>query len=136
MYTAKIHDKSFDAGVLRVQVEFTNGTESLFESCVPQDEGGLKYWIKSRLDQLNFATVIDTKYSVGTTVDVSTPVEQAPVQTAEEIAAEKWLKKYYKWVKIKTTLIDTGILTGNETAVAALKGKVQSDYLPAYLDLI
>ncbi|MEW3852055.1 hypothetical protein QOZ73_32975, partial [Pseudomonas aeruginosa] len=71
MYTAKIHDKSFDAGVLRVQVEFTNGTDSIFESCVPQDEGGLKYWVKGRLEQLNFATTSDAKYAVGSTVDLS-----------------------------------------------------------------
>lgn len=136
MYTAKIHDKSFDAGVLRVQVEFTDGVTSIFESCVPQDEGGLKHWIKSRLSQLNFATEVDSKFPVGSTVDVSAPVVTPPTQTAAEIAADKWLKKYNKWVKIKTTLIDTGILTGSETALVTLKGKVQSDYLPEYLDLI
>jgi hypothetical protein len=136
MYTAKIFDKSFDAGVLRVQVEFTNGVESIMESCVPQDEGGLKYWIKGRLAQLNFASEIDTKYAVGSTVDVAEPAAEVPVQTAEEIAQEKWLKKYNKWVKIKTTLIDTGILSGNEANLVTLKGKVQSDYLPEYLDLI
>lgn len=135
MYTAKIHDKSFDAGVLRVQVEFTNGAESIFESCVPQDEGGLKHWVKSRLTQLNFAGEVDTKFPVGSTVDLSTPVEEV-VRTQEEIDRDKWLKKYNKWVKIKTTLIDTGILTGNEANLVTLKGKVQSDYLPEYLDLI
>lgn len=132
MYTAKIHDKSFDAGVLRVQVEFTDGATSLFESCIPQDEGGLKYWIKSRLDQLNFASVIDNKYSVGTTVDVSTPVVTPPTPTASDI----WIADYNKWVKVKTQLIDTGILTGNEAKVVALKIKVQTNFLPAYLDLI
>lgn len=136
MYTAKIHDKSFDAGVLRVQVEFTNGTTSFFESCIPQDEGGLKYWVKSRLDQLNFAHEIDTKLPVGTTVDVSAPTPVIPVQTQAEIDRDKWLKKYNKWVKIKTTLIDTGILTGNEANLVTLKSKVQADYLPEYLDLI
>lgn len=136
MYTAKIHDKSFDAGVLRVQVEFSNGVESIFESCIPQDEGGLKHWIKSRLDQLNFSTEVDSKYPNGDIVDVAPPVVVPPTPTPGEVARDKWFKKYNKWVKIKTTLIDTGILTGNESNLVSLKGKVQSDYLPEYLDLL
>lgn len=131
MYTAKIFDKSFTGGVLRVQVEFTNGTESFVESCIPQDEDGLKYWVKGRLSQLNFFGEVDTKFPTGAAVDVSTPSETT--LTAEEDA---WLKNYFKWVRIKTTLIDTGILTGSETKVVALKTKVQNDFLPAYLDLI
>lgn len=135
MYTAKINDKSFDAGVLRVQVEFTNGTESIFESCVPQDEGGLKYWVKGRLDQLNFASTIDSKYAVGSTVDVSvTPT--TPTKTQAEIDRDNWMLLYQKWLRVKTGLIDTGILTGNETKVVNLKAKVQSDFLPSYVDFI
>lgn len=136
MYTAKIFDKSFNAGILRVQVEFTNGTDSIYESCVPQDEGGLKYWVKSRLDQLNFATTIDSKLPIGSTVDVSTPTPVIPTQTAAEIARDEWLKDYRTWVKVKSTLIDTGILTGSETKVVNLKAKVMSGFLPAYVDLI
>ncbi len=136
MYTAKIFDKSFDAGVLRVQVEFTNGKESIFESIVPQDENGLKYWVKGRLAQLNFAGEVETKFPVGSTVDVSTPVVTPPTPTPAEIAQEAWLVNYRKWTKIKTTLIDTGVLTGNETKLATLKAKVQSDFIPAYLDII
>ena len=134
MYTAKIHDKSFDAGVLRVQVEFTDGATSLFESCIPQDEGGLKYWIKGRLDQLNFASTSDVKYAVGSTVDLSeTPVIQ---KTQAEINRDNWVLLYQRWLRVKTGLIDTGILTGNEAKVVALKAKVQSDFLPAYVDII
>ena len=136
MYTAKIFDKSFTGGVLRVQVEFTNGTDSIFESCVPQDENGLKFWVKSRLAQLNFAGDVDTKFPTGSTVDVSNPVVTPPTPTAEEIARDEWLKNYYKWIKVKSTLIDTGVLTGSETKLVQLKAKVTSDFLPAYLDLI
>ena len=136
MYTAKIFDKSFNAGVLRVQVEFTNGVDSIFESCLPQDEVGLKYWVKSRLTQLNFSGEVDSKFPVGSTVDVSTPVVESPILTQEQIAEKEWVKNYYKWLKIKTTLIDTGILTGNETKLVQLKAKVTSDFLPAYLDII
>lgn len=134
MYTAKIHNKSFDAGVLRVQVEFTDGVNSIIESCVPQDENGLKYWVRGRLNQLNFSDEADTKFPNGSTVDFTTP--PIPDPTPEEIARDKWLKKYTKWVKIKTTLIDTGVLTGNESDLVTLKGKVQSDFLPDYIDIL
>lgn len=136
MYTAKIFDKSFDAGVLRVQVEFSDGTNTIYESCIPQDEGGLKYWVKSRLDQLNFASVIDTKLPVGATIDTAPEVVPPPVFTPEELARDAWLNNYRKWVKIKSTLIDTGILTGDEQKLVQLKAKVTSDFLPAYLDNI
>lgn len=135
MYTAKIFDKSFNAGVLRVQVEFTNGVDSVFESCVPQDETGLKFFVKSRLAQLNFAGEVDAKFPVGSIVDVSDQVI-VDTRTTEEKARDAWLKRYFKWTKIKTTLIDTGILTGNEANLVNLKGRVQSDYLPEYIDFI
>ena len=136
MYTAKIFDKSFIAGVLRVQVEFTNGVESLFESCVPQDEQGLKHWIKSRLAQLNFASDINSKLPNGTDIDVTDSVVAKVAQTPEELAQIKWVVQYLKWIKIKTTLIDTGILTGDEPKIVALKTKVQEGFVPSYLDLI
>lgn len=133
MYTAKIHSKSFDAGVLRVQVEFTNGVNSIIESCVPQDENGLKYWVRGRLSHLNFTADVDTKYPDDSDIIID-PVVVPP--TPEEVAASAWLANYLRWVKIKTTLIDTGILTGNETKVVNLKTKVQNDLLPEYLGLI
>ena len=136
MYTAKIENKSLDNGIYRVVVSFTDGVTVINDSCSPSDEFGLKFWIKSRLTQLNSAPVIDATFPNGQVVDVSDPVVVPIVQTPEEIAADKWMKQYTKWVKIKTTLIDTGILTGNETKVGALKAKVQADYLPAYLDNI
>lgn len=136
MFTAKIENKSLDNGVYRVVVSFTDGVTIINDSCSPQDEGGLKFWIKSRLAQLNSAPSIDVSFPNGQIVDVSDPIVVPVVQTPEEIAQDKWLKQYMKWIKIKTTLIDTGILTGNETKVVALKAKVQADYLPIYLDLL
>jgi hypothetical protein len=136
MYTAKIEDKSFNAGVLQINVAFTDGVTSFIETVRPQDENGLKYWVKGRLAQLNFATTSDTKYAIGADVDVSDPVVVLPTPTAEELAQAEWFSNYTKWVKIKTTLIDTGVLTGNETKVVALKTKVTNDFLPAYLDII
>lgn len=133
MYTAKINRKDYVAGVLRVFVDFTNGTDTYTEHCIPQDENGLKFWVKSRLATYNAGAVIDTGYVDGSTIDVSDPVVTPPVLTQAEIDQQEWLKDYAKWVKVKTTLIDTGVLTGSETQVVALKNKVTTNFKPAYL---
>lgn len=136
MYTAKINRKDYVDGVVRVFVDFTNGTDTYTEACIPQNEDGLKFWVKSRLETLNSAEVIEATYTDGSAVDVSEPEVVVPVLTAQEIAKNEWFILYNKWVKIKTTLIDTGVLTGNEAKVLALQNKVKADFIPSYLDSI
>ena len=136
MFTAKVISKEQVGGTIRFSVEFTDGTKTVMEQSVPQDEVGFKYWVKSRLDTFNSAPILDAKYVEGSTVDVSEAVVTPPAPTQAEIDRNTWLKNYAKWVKVKTTLIDTGILTGNETQLVTLKGKVQTDFKPAYLDFI
>lgn len=136
MYIATIKNKGLVDGRLRVQVEFSNGANTpILDFCDPSDENGLKYWVRGRLSQLNFSTEVDSKYPDGTEIKTSDQVVN-PTPTEEEIARAEWFKNYMKWTKIKTTLIDTGVLTGNETKLATLKAKVQSDFIPAYLDII
>lgn len=136
MYTATIKKKELVNGALLVTVLFSDGVTDVTDSCVPQDLNGLKFWIKSRLATLNGAVDIDTTFAVDDVVDVKEPVVEEPVLTAQEIAKETWFKNYRKWIKVKTTLIDTGVLTGNETKVLALQNKVKTDFLPAYIDSI
>lgn len=136
MYTAKINRKDYVDGVVRVFVDFTNGTDTYTESCIPQDENGFKYWVKSRLTAFNTAPVIETNYTDGSTVDVSEPVVVPPTLTQAEIDRNEWFKDYEKWVKIKSTLIDTGILTGNEAPLVTLKGRVTTNFKAAYIALL
>lgn len=128
MYTATLKNRLVEGGKIRWVVEFTNGTDTFKDSFHANKYTEVQRQVTSRLVDLNF---VDT-FTIDGVIDVvATP---SVVQTPERVAEEKWLKQYYKWLKIKTTLIDTGILTGNETKVANLKAKVQSDYLPAYID--
>lgn len=128
MYTAKLINRVKENGVVRWIVEFSNGTDTFTDSFKVNKYVDLRKQVTNRLNDLNF---VDT-FTLDAPIDllVDTPV----VQTPEQIAEDKWVRQYYKWLKIKTTLIDTGILTGNETKIANLKAKVQSDYLPAYID--
>lgn len=133
MYTAKVTRKDYINGAIRVFVEFTNGTDTITENCIPQNEDGLRFWIKSRLETFNAAAVIDSTYTDGATVDVSDPVVPPVVPTQAELDEQAWVADYTKWVKIKTTMIDTGILTGSETPLVNLLNKVKTNFKPAYL---
>lgn len=136
MYTAKVIRKDVVPQGTRVFVDFIDGATVLSESCIPQNVDGLKFWIKSRLETLNSAPEIESAFPDGVDADVSDPVVTPPTPTQAELDEAQWLKDYRTWVKVKTTLIDTGVLTGSETKVVQLKTKVTTDFLPAYLDFI
>lgn len=136
MYTATIKNKEFTSGILKVTVDFTDGITTLTETCIPQDFNGLKFWVKSRLATLNSGQEIDSAFAVNDIIDVTDPVVTPPAPTAEEIARAEWFANYHKWLKVKTTLIDSGVLTGNETKAVALLNKVKAGFLPEYLDFM
>jgi hypothetical protein len=133
MFTAKIQSKTLESGLLTVTVNFTDGVESRVESCVPQNLEGLKYWIKSRLETLNSGVTIAPTLVEGQDFDVSDPVVTPPTLTQAGLDKIEWFQDYHKWLKIKTTLIDTGIVLESQTQVANLKAKVQTNFKPAYL---
>ena len=136
MYTATITNKEFINGGIKVTVDFSDGVTTVTESCIPQDKDGFKYWVKSRLATFNGGQEVDSLYSLNEIVDVSEPVVEEPVLTQAEIDRNEWILDYRKWVKVKSTLIDTGILTGDEPQVLALKSQVQASFRPAYLSYI
>lgn len=129
MFTHKIISKEFENGVLVLGVEFTDGVKTITEGVKPQDEAGFKYWLQSRLTSLNSLAALET-VTINTSVDLTDPVV---VKTQAELDKEEWFSDFYKWVKIKTTLVDTGVLTGSETQIVALLNKVKTGFKPAYL---
>lgn len=136
MYIAKIQGKSLNEGRLWVNVEFTDGVDSIVEGISPQDENALKGWVKQKLNFLNYTKDTITSMADGATIDVTDPVIKTSVIPADVVARNEWIANYNKWVKVKTTLIDTGILTGNETPLVNLKNKVKTNFLPDYINYI
>lgn len=134
MFTHKIISKEFENGVLVFGVEFTDGVKVITEAVKPQDEVGFKYWLRQRLASLNSLTELES-VNVGDSVD---PTEPVPVdnRTQAEKDRDAWLEKYAKWVRIKTTLIDTGILTGSETQVQTFLADVKAGFKPAYINYL
>jgi len=136
MYTAKIHDKSLNEGRLWINVEFTDGVTSIVEGLSPQDENALKGWVKEKLNFYNNVKPVVDLLNSGDTIDVSEPVVEPQVIPNDIKLRNEWVQRYNRWVKVKTTLIDTGILTGSETALVTLKNKVKTDFLPDYIKYI
>lgn len=134
MYTATITNKTIlPSGQVQLYVEFTNGTDTFTEQVTPQDKGGFDFWVTQRLRSLNSVEELQD-LDPATTPPIEIPVE--PTKTQAELDAEAWLRKYYKWVQIKNNLIDTGILTGQETQVVDFLADVKAGFKPAYLNLL
>lgn len=136
MFTHKFNRKENTEQGVRYFFDFTNGTKTYTDACVPQDENGLKFWIKSRVNKYDTEEKLDTALVPGESVDVSDPVPPADTRTQAEKDRDGWLVKYNKWVRIKTTMIDTGVLTGNEAPVVAFLDDVKAGFKPAYINFI
>lgn len=134
MFTAQINRKETSSGQIKIFVDFSDGTNTTTEWCIPQSDFDFKQWVKSRLEALNSSVTLDSAYTDGDTVDVTEPTPTQPTQA--EIDRDAWLAKYHKWVAIKNNLIDTGVLTGTESQVVSFLNDVKTGFKPAYLDYL
>jgi len=133
MWTATVKSKELVGGALNVTVDFTDGTRTVTESCVPSDKAGFEFWVKSRLATFNAGEDINTVFQVGAPIVITEPTPVLP--TAEEVARNEWFNDYRKLQQIQK-LIELSVLTGNETQVVNLRNKVKNNFLPAYIDAL
>ncbi len=136
MYTATVKKKEFIDGVLLITVAFSDNIKTITDSCKPQDKDGFDHWVKSKLATLNGAVEIDTNYAIDAIIDISNPIVILPEMTPAEVARNTWITKYLKWVKIKATIIDTGIVPITNTKIANMLADLKSTLLPEYIDYI
>ena|SRR3990167_9064114 len=136
MYTAKINRKEDRGGIMEVFVDFTDGVKTYTDSCKPQDADGFRYWVKSRLDSYNSSVLLQDKFIEGETFDVSEPTTLPPILTQEETDRNNWLEKYSKWIRIKATLIDTGIITASNPKATAMLSDLKTTFKAEYIDFI
>ena len=131
MWTPNLRQIERVNGNVKLVVDFTNGTEKATQEYTLSSPQPLKYLVKPMIDNLNALDTFQGSLNVGS-IDI-TPDTVTPKTQAEK-DLEQFLKDYSLWVKVKNNLIDTGILTGNEAQVVALKSKVQSEFKPAYIN--
>jgi hypothetical protein len=136
MFTAKINRKEDRGGIVEIFVDFTNGVDTYTDSCKPQNREGYEYWVRSKLETYNASEVLKTELVDGATIDVSDPVVTPPTLTQAEIDRDTWLTKYRLWVRVKTTLIDTGVIAIDSTRAAAMLADLKTTLRPEYIDFI
>jgi hypothetical protein len=136
MWTYNIDSHTFTKGVLTVVVTFTNPlqTDAVTVTFYPANDQSLKNAITQKLTELDALDVYAATIPTGQ-IDLTPVVVVSPVQTQAEKDQAQWFTDYQRWVKVKTTLIDTGIFNGTETPLATLKSKVQTNFKPTYFTL-
>jgi len=134
MYKAITKRKVDTERGVRVDVDFVYGEKVISEFCWPQDKDGFDHWVMSRLAAHNFG--LQNNLVDGEEIVITKDVQEPIVPTKAEIDRNTWLEKYHKWVRIKTTLIDTGVIPDNNAQVVAFLDAVKADFKPAYINFI
>lgn len=112
-------------GRVNIVVKYSDGAVTLpNETIIPQDKNGFDYAIIARLAELNFDVA-------ATPTGPYTPPK--PTQPQPPTPAQQWFKNVNRYWRIKTYLIDTGIKTGNETEIVAIKSSIVADYDASFL---
>jgi len=132
MWIATVKIKEELVQGIRVTVVFSNGTKTLAETVIPQDETGFRHWVKSRLASLNSIDEIGAKYAVDEAVDVT---EQVVTPTADELATRAWFADFRKMVEVGK-LISLGVFAGTEAPIVNLRNKLKTNFKVEYLDLM
>lgn len=132
MFTHKIISKEFENGVLVLGVEFTDGVTVITEAVKPQDEGGLKHWLRERLASLNSLAELE-KVEINATID---PTEVPPVdkRTQAEKDEAQWFRQISKLRAFQELKALGGMPPGWQADLDALALKVQTDAKKAYLN--
>lgn len=138
MWKATINRKEEVSGQQRVYVDFSNGTKTTTEWCIPQDTNGFKSWVKARITAFETAEEM-ASMADGQEIDISN--EAMPTPTPEEQAATAWLgawKKLESGQKLKQMNESLGMAMNPEdvTALEELAAFVKTNFKQEYIDLI
>lgn len=137
MYTSKINRTEETPRGLEIFVDmYKDGVLSHTEKVVPQDRAGFDFWLKDRLKTLNEGQALKDALLPGADVEPLEPVVETPVLTQAEIDRNTWLTKYRQWVRIKQTIVDTGIVPSTNPQLVAKVDDLKATLLPEYLDFI
>jgi hypothetical protein len=130
MYTIQSHSDVVDKEKRRriVDVTFTDGRATFvqaFSFGVETEVETIKKTVKQFLDELNYVPPALTN------LEPVTPAEPTP-PTKAELGKQEWDANWNK-LQMVDKLIASGVLTGAETQIVALRKKVKDDFKPAYL---
>lgn len=120
MYTANIISvEALGDGRSRIEVQFTNGTITTpSEFVIPQDTNGLDYFIKGRLDSLNYVVPAVGPY-------VPPVIPTPPVPTQAELDLASFSRQLQLLIALKAAK-DLNIITGTEPVVVTAINNIKA----------
>jgi hypothetical protein len=133
MWTATIKEKGTSPQGTYVDVNFSDGTTTVTERCIPQDLNGFKYWVKGRLATFNCKDDINATYNIDDKVDVTDTEKQGLSQ--DEIELGLWRAKFVRLQSVQK-LIDLGIVANDNPKVVALRNDLKDTIKADYIDRI
>lgn len=119
--------------IAQVTIAYTDGTRTDTVTERVSEASALKQIVRNGITERERRDAIAALIAappIGA-VDLSVP---APTQA--QIDLQQFLTDYNNWVAVKTKLIDTGVLTGQETPCVNLLNKVKSEFKAGYLPYI
>lgn len=137
MYTAKILRTTANKLTRKLLVDFAYHKDNVVEPVSTETkefgiEASLEDLKRHAAAQIERLEKADTNATTITTGDLDlTGVKEE--LTAAEIAKREWFRNFGRLEQIQK-LIDLGVLTGQEKPVTDLLAKVQTNFLPAYIN--
>jgi hypothetical protein len=131
-WSAKLVSVEKQQGKAHIVINYSDGTSSFNEDQWLSSPQTLNDIVATRIAQLSSVDTFVAGIVLGPLSSTPTPPS---IQTAPQIAQNKFLVDYNRWLSVKRA-IDAGILTGTEPEVQALKSLVQTEYSAAYINVI
>lgn len=119
--------KQKENGLVRVFLQYTNGTEIVEDNILISTLADLKRAVKQRIDRF------ETADNLIKNLPLNTPVDIGVVQpTQAEIDKQTFYNDMSKLDRLKQA-VNLGILTGNEAIITNLVTKIKAEFKPEYL---
>lgn len=126
-WTVMATKKQKENGLVRVFLQYTNGTEIVEDNILISTLADLKRAVKQRIDRF------ETADNLIKNLPLNTPVDIGVVQpTQAEIDKQTFYNDMSKLDRLKQA-VNLGILTGNEAIITNLVTKIKAEFKPEYL---
>lgn len=129
MFEAKVTKNEKVNDKLVISVEFSDGVKAFTEEIEPATKSQFYNWVEGRLHSLNSVTELEGEV----VVDQKIEAPAAPISTQEEKDLNIWLRKMARLQTVKTSLIDTGVFSGTEAPIEALRADIKATFKPEYI---
>ena len=133
MFTATTISKREVPQGIEYTIEFSDGTRTVIEPVIPQDEDGFRYFIEARLKSLNSSKTLPDKFVDGEVISFD---DTTPVLTQAQIDQNQYFNDLNRYNRITTYLVEPGFVAGDFPEVVALSAKLKTNFKPEYLDVI